>query len=131
MIVDTSALLAVVFEESDAAVFARAILEAPRPSMSAATLLEAWIVTDGRRSDVLSTKAGEIVRELGIDVVPLTNLHADLARDAYRRFGKGNHPAALNFGDCIAYALSAANGEPLLFKGDDFARTDVTPALQR
>jgi ribonuclease VapC len=58
-------------------------------------------------------------------------LHADLARDAYRRFGKGNHPAALNFGDCIAYALSAANGEPLLFKGDDFARTDVTPALQR
>lgn len=131
MIVDTSALLSVVFDEADAPLYARAMLDSPSASISAGNVLEAFIVTDGRRNDILSAKAGEIVEGLRLEIVPLTDIHVVLARQAYREYGKGNHPAALNFGDCIAYALAKATGEPLLFKGNDFSRVDVRAALIR
>ena len=130
MIVDTSALLAVLFAEGDAERYADAIAGADVRLISAANYLEAGIVVDnqigaaaGRQLDALISRSG-----LGVQVV--TREHADIARQAYLDFGKGNHPAGLNFGDCFAYALSKTTGLPLLFKGDDFSGTDVAAALE-
>lgn len=97
--------------------------------LSAANYLEAAIVLDAKRSGPAGERLDVMIEELGIAVVPVTIEQARLAREAYRRFGKGNHPARLNFGDCFAYALSKATGEPLLFKGEDFRQTDVEPAI--
>ena len=129
MIIDTSAVLAILFAEVDAPRFADAIARAPVRLISAANFLEAGIVVDnqigaaaGRQLDVLLSRA-----EIHVEAV--TREHADLARQAYLDFGKGNHAAGLNFGDCFAYALARTTGLPLLFKGNDFARTDVASAL--
>lgn len=98
--------------------------------MSAANLLEAAIVMDGPRDAVASQKFDEFIEAAGILIEPVTAAQAHIARTAYRRFGRGSgHPARLNFGDCFAYALAIESGEPLLFKGQDFARTDVVSAL--
>ena len=128
MIIDTSALLAILFAEDDAEAYARAIAGAETRLLSAANYLETGIVIDqqinptaGRQLDALVTRA-----QIGIESV--TREQADLARQAYVDFGKGNHPAGLNFGDCFAYALAKATGLPLLFKGDDFSRTDLRSA---
>lgn len=97
--------------------------------MSAVTYFEFGLVADRVGDAAVSEAAFDWIDDLGVEVVPVTATGARLARDAYRRFGKGNHPARLNFGDCFAYALSKESGEPLLFKGEDFALTDVASAL--
>ena len=124
MIVDTSAVLAVLFREPDAERFATAILTAAPCRMSVANLLEASILI-GSRGDVDGADLDALVDEAGIELMPVTHEQVEVARLAWRRYGKGNHPAALNFGDCFAYALAQQIGEPLLFKGEDFVLTDV------
>ena len=127
MIVDTSAVLAVLFGEPDAERYARAILTASPCRMSVASLLEASIVIGGR-GQATDVELDSFVEEAEIELSPVTGEQVEAARHAWRRFGKGNHEAALNFGDCFAYALARTSGEPLLFKGDDFTRTDVETA---
>ncbi len=132
MIVDTSALIAILRAESDAARFAAALAAAAETGdvrMSVVNYLEAAVLVDAARDAVASRRFDQLVRAAEIVLVPATAAHAQLARAAYRDFGKGSgHPARLNFGDCFAYALAAESGESLLFKGDDFVHTDVTRA---
>jgi ribonuclease VapC len=129
MIVDTSALIAVLRGEPDAPRFAGALAaRAEAKRLSAANYLEAAIVIDGSRDPIASRRLDEVIARANIGIETVTPEHAQIARAAYRDFGRGSgHPAALNFGDCFAYALAKATGEPLLFKGSDFAQTDVTP----
>ena len=130
MIIDTSAILAILRDESDARVYAEAIENAASRRVSAGTLLEAGIVLDAADDAVVSRSLDELLELAGIVVEPVTEQQARIGREAYREFGKGRgHPAQLNFGDCFAYALAHATGEPLLFKGSDFASTDVRSAL--
>ncbi len=130
MIVDTSAVVAVVRQEPDAARYERALSEDGPHRMSAATYLETGIVVDGYRDPVASRQLDVLLRAAGVRIESLTEAQARIAREAYRDFGKGSgHPAGLNLGDCFAYALAKDFDEPLLFKGDDFGHTDVTPAL--
>ncbi len=128
MIVDTSAVLAILFDEPDADRYARAIAAAPRCRMSVAGFLEVAIVLESRAGSEAAHELDRFLERAAIELAPVTADHAQAARRAWRRFGKGNHPAGLNFGDCLAYALAEATGEPLLFKGGDFARTDVEAA---
>lgn len=127
MIIDTSAVLAILFHEEDAAHYARMIATATPCRLSVANLLEASIVI-GARGDTTDMELDHFVEEAEIELIPVTVEHTQCAREAWRRFGKGNHPAGLNFGDCFAYALALTTGEALLFKGDDFSRTDVEAA---
>lgn len=128
MIIDTSALIAILRDEPEARFCAMAIESAAQRRVSAANFLEAAVVIDGSRDPVASRRFDELVREARLSVEPVTEAQARIARDAYRDFGKGSgHPAQLNFGDCFAYALAKATGEPLLFKGNDFTHTDITP----
>ena len=129
MIVDSSALLAILYREPDAARFEQAIATTPNCRISVANALEASIVVEGRGGVAAADELDAFLETTGIELAPVTAEHFVAARRAWRRFGKGNHPAALNFGDCFAYALAEATGEPLLFKGDDFARTDIVSAL--
>lgn len=130
MIVDTSILVCLLREEPETPQFLSILLgQYGNLKMASANYLEAAIVIDANDDSVLSGRLDQLVAHFGIEVVPVTQEQARIARAAYRRFGKGHHPAALNFGDCFAYALAMETGEPLLFKGDDFARTDVIPAL--
>ncbi|MDE2666018.1 MAG: type II toxin-antitoxin system VapC family toxin [Acidobacteriota bacterium] len=128
MIVDTSAVLAVLFAEADAEYYARSIIETSPCRISAANLLEAAIVVESRSGLAAGHELDVFLERAGIELVPVTPQQVEAARRAWRRFGKGNHPAGLNFGDCFAYALADATGEPLLFKGKDFAQTDIEPA---
>lgn len=130
MVVDSSALLAVILGEPDAEGFREAIAGAAELKISTISVLEASLVLDARFG-------GGAVRELdlllaagGFQLVPFDAEQLRFARRAWRRFGRGNHPAALNMGDCASYALAKCAGEPLLFKGNDFARTDIAPALK-
>ncbi|MBB4665141.1 type II toxin-antitoxin system VapC family toxin [Conexibacter arvalis] len=130
MIVDTSALIAILFAEEDADRYAHAIEAAQQRAISAASYVEAGAVVDRAGDPVASRRLDELLAVAGIEVAPVTAEHGRTAREAYRDFGKGSgHPAGLNFGDCFAYALAKARGEPLLWKGDDFGHTDVTAAL--
>lgn len=130
MIVDTSAVIAILRGEADADRYVEALSTATAPLMSAATYLETAVVVDGNRDPVLSGRLDDLLDAAEISVEPVTRGQAEIARRAYRDFGKGSgHPARLNFGDCFAYALARDTGAPLLFKGDDFSRTDVLPAL--
>jgi ribonuclease VapC len=129
MVVDTSALVAIFLLEPEAEQFAHAILEAPRSAISAANLLEACIILDARVGHQDSSELDEFIASVGLEVEPVTVDQVRVARQAYRTYGRGNHPAALNFGDCFAYALAKTTGLPLMFKGDDFAQTDITPAI--
>ena len=130
MIIDSSALVAVLRAEGDAAIYAVAIEAAQEPRISAVNYVEAAVVIDGRRDPVASRRFDDAVREAGIIIEPLDEEQARTAREAYRDFGRGSgHPARLNFGDCFAYALARCRGEPLLFKGGDFAQTDIASAL--
>ena len=128
MIVDSSAVLAILFSEPDARRHAGAIMVASPCRMSVANVLEASIVVERRGGDTAAHELDTLLESAAIELVPVTVEHLEAARRAWRRFGKGNHPAALNFGDCFAYALAKATGEPLLFKGDDFAQTDIEAA---
>jgi ribonuclease VapC len=130
VIVDTSALIAILVGEAERDTMIGLILEAPSARMSAANYLEAAVVVDRRGDPVLSRRLDELIDALGIEVVDLTMAQAILGRAAYRDFGKGTgHRAQLNLGDCFAYALASEAREPLLFKGDDFTPTDVRPAM--
>ena len=128
MIVDSSAVLAILFSEPDARRHAGAIMAASPCRMSVANVLEASIVVERRGGDTAAHELDTLLESAEIELVPVTIEHLEAARRAWRRFGKGNHPAALNFGDCFAYALAKATGEPLLFKGEDFAQTDIEAA---
>jgi ribonuclease VapC len=126
MIIDSSALLAIVRREPEAQWFVEAIRSVPAPRMSAANYLEASIVIDGARNPVASRRFDEVVEELSIVIEPVTPEQARIARQAYRDFGKGSgHPAQLNFGDCFAYALAIDTRESLLYKGNDFTHTGL------
>lgn len=130
MIIDTSALIAILRDEPDGPAHTRAIEDAAVRRISAGTLFEATIVTDASADPVAGRKLDELLDAMGIVIEPVTAEQARIGREAYRDFGRGNgHPAQLNFGDCFAYALAATTGEPLLFKGADFAHTDVRSAL--
>jgi ribonuclease VapC len=132
LIVDTSALIAILRDEPDAARYVEALASASSVRMSAANYVEAAIVVDANRDPVLSRRLDDLLVAAEVSVEPVTKEHADIARAAYRDFGKGSgHPAGLNFGDCFSYALARASGRPLLFKGEDFSRTDVESALRR
>ena len=128
MIVDTSALMAILFREEDAERYDRAIAEAPRRRMSVVNFLEAAIVLESRSGAAAGHELDAFLEEARVELAPVTPDHAEAARRAWRRFGKGNHPAGLHFGDCFSYALAEATGEPLLFKGRDFAFTDIEAA---
>jgi len=131
VIVDSSAVLAILRAEPDAGKYARAIQEASTRRISAANFLEAAIVIDGSRDPIASRRFDDFLREARFLIEPVTEDQARIAREAYRDFGKGSgHPAQLNFGDCFAYALAAAVHEPLLFKGKDFSHTDITAVLE-
>jgi ribonuclease VapC len=129
MVVDTSALLALAFLQPDAERFLEAFEGADVRLISAASALEAAIIADQRSGAGASDDLDDLMARLGLEIKPVDVAQIRIAREAYRRYGKGNHPAALNFGDCFAYALAKLTGLPLLFKGDDFARTDLVAAF--
>jgi ribonuclease VapC len=129
VILDSSAIVAILFDEQEAPVLAAAIGEAETLAVSAATLMETTMVAEGRTRLSMREKLDDLLATVKPEVVAFTAEHAEIARAAWRRFGKGRHPAKLNLGDCFAYALAEARGEPLLFKGEDFARTDVRRAV--
>ncbi|MGA2438679.1 MAG: type II toxin-antitoxin system VapC family toxin [Acidobacteriaceae bacterium] len=128
MVIDSSALLAIFLEEPDASIYASAILNDRIRLISAATLAEASIVAIRRRQPDPIAALDILTTRLRLVVIPVDHEQALLARDGFRRFGKGRHPAGLNFGDCFSYALAKQRGEPLLFKGNDFSQTDVLVA---
>ena len=125
MVLDTSAILAVLLNEPDAEAFRRAIEADPIRLLSAANLVETAIVIEARVGEAGGRELDLLVHKAAIEIVAVDVAQADFARHAYRQFGKGRHLAGLNYGDCFAYALSQSSGEPLLFKGDDFSKTDV------
>ena len=128
MIVDSSAILAILFNEGDADRYARAIADADACRISAANFVEVAIVVEAQTKASGSRQLDAFFRRAGIVIEPVTEEQAHLARQAYTDFGKGRHRAGLNFGDCFAYALAKATDEPLLFKGQDFKKTDVASA---
>jgi ribonuclease VapC len=129
MVIDTSALVAILFGEPDAERFARALDGALLRLISAVTRVELSFVVEGCRGETGRADLELLMSEGGSDIVAVTPQQAGIAIDAFRRFGRGRHAAALNIGDCFAYALAAATDDVLLFKGGDLARTDVRPAL--
>lgn len=128
MVVDTSAIMAILLRETDAASYAEAITLADSSVLSAGSYLEAGVVTLRRIGPDGLPELQDILETLAVKIMPVTLEQARLAVAAYERFGKGRHPAGLNYGDCFSYALAAARGEPLLAKGDDFVRTDAVMA---
>lgn len=129
MVVDTSAALAILFAEADALDYANAMEAAPQRLMSNVTAFECTMVAFARGGDSLLRSLDQLLFEADIDFRSFDAAQSAIARDAFIRFGKGNHPARLNFGDCCSYALSKMTATPLLFKGADFRLTDVVPAL--
>jgi ribonuclease VapC len=125
MVLDTSALLVLLLNEPEAEDFRAALEDDTTRLVSAATLLEAALVIEARKGEPGGRELDALVQKAEVVVVPVEADHVVEARRAYRRFGKGHHPASLNFGDVFAYALARIAGEPLLFKGHDFAKTDV------
>jgi ribonuclease VapC len=125
MVIDTSALAAIFFHEPERDVFRNATVAASSRLISAATVLEAGMVIEGRRGGGAGREFDLFIVRAQIKIVPIDAELADLARSAWRKYGKGRHPAGLNFGDCFSYALAKATGEPLLAKGTDFTKTDA------
>ncbi len=127
MILDTSALLAVLFGEKDAETYARAISNAEVCRISAVTFVEVSVVVEAQTGDAGSRQWDSFFRTAGLSIEPVTEEQAYIARQAWSDFGKGRHSAGLNFGDCFSYALAKVSAEPLLFKGDDFSKTGIPP----
>lgn len=128
MILDSSAVVAIMLREPEYESLLTRIASAPRVGIGAATLLEAGIVLSARLQQDARGRLARLLQESGISVVPITDAHFGVAMDAWLRFGKGRHPAGLNFGDCLAYATAVVAGEPLLCVGDDFPQTDCVLA---
>jgi ribonuclease VapC len=128
MVIDTSALLAILFEEPESDAIARAITSDPHRLASAFTVVETGIVVEARKGEAGGRELDLLLHRIGLEPVPFTSSRGEVAREALRRFGSGKHPVNLNIGDCCAYALSRVSGEPLLYKGDDFTKTDVSRA---
>jgi len=131
MVLDTSALIAVLLDEPEAVAFRLAIEADPIRLLSAATLVETSIVIEARVGDAGGRELDRLLQKADVEVVAVDAEQAELARHAFRTFGKGRHAAGLNYGDCFSYALSQSSGEPLLFKGGDFAQTDVAALTPR
>lgn len=130
MIVDSSAVVAILKKEKEADDFRRLISRALPARLSAASYLEVGIVLDKSRDPALTRSVDEFIARSAIGIEPVTERQALIAREAYRDYGRGSgHPAGLNFGDCFAYALARDKAEPLLYKGDEFRHTDIWPAL--
>lgn len=128
MVIDTSVLAAIAFNEPEAAAFRERIADDPVRLISAATVLEAAMVIETRLGEAAGADLDLWLYKAEVEIVPVTAEHADRARRAWRRYGKGRHPASLNYGDCFCYALAALSGEPLLYKGNDFSQTDIEAA---
>lgn len=128
LVLDPSAPIALLKNEPEAPRLLATMLEASVLSMASASLVEAGIVAERLRGGGGAAELDTLLVQLDVSIVPFTERHAELARSAFRRFGKGRHPAGLNFGDCFSYALARALGEPLLFVGSDFSQTDVQVA---
>jgi ribonuclease VapC len=125
MVIDTSALAAIFFAEPERQLFLAAITAAETRLLSAASVLETGIVLEGRQGEAAGREFDLFVVRANLQIVPVDAEQAELARSAWRKFGKGRHPAALNYGDCFSYALAKSTGDPLLAKGTDFALTDI------
>jgi len=125
VIVDSSALIAILTDEPERAAMVEAVLSTPQRTMSAATWLESAMVVDARNDPVLSRRFDDAILTFDIEIGPVTPAHALTARRAFTDFGKGRHRAGLNFGDCFSYALASTQDEPLLCKGNDFRHTDI------
>ena len=128
MVVDSSAFVAFVLHENERQIFEELILGSASASMSVVSLVESTIALLNRIDGFNPSEMDEFVSELGIDVRPVDLDQGRIARSAFVRYGRGRHVAKLNFGDCFAYALAKAGDDTLLFKGDDFAKTDIVPA---
>jgi ribonuclease VapC len=125
MVIDTSAIVAILEDEPEGASFVRLVAADAIRLLSAVSRVECTCVIEGRRRAAGRAELDLFLREAAIEIAPITADQAGIACEAFRRFGRGRHPASLNIGDTFAYALAKATGEPLLFKGDDFARTDI------
>jgi ribonuclease VapC len=130
MVIDTSAIIAILFDEPERKRFAELLESAEMRFVSAVTRVEAAFVMEGRKGEAGRERLDRFFRMTDPEIVPVTPEQAEMAVDAFRRFGRGRHPAALNIGDCFAYALARATGEQLLFKGGDFGQTDIVPAVE-
>ena len=131
MVIDTSALIAILQDEPERAEFNRAIEAAERRALSVVSFVEASMVIETRYGADGIRDLDLLIAKAGIELVPVDTNQAHAARNAFRIYGKGRHPAGLNFGDCFPYALARTEGEPLLFKGLDFSKTDVAPVAER
>ncbi len=129
MVVDTSALLAIFLAEPERKQFLEVITQGDTRYISAANVLETGIVLEARRGEAAGREFDLFLRQAKLEVVPVDSDHIEIARLAWRKYGKGRHAAGLNFGDCFTYALAKAMGEPILFKGEDFTHTDLSPAI--
>ena len=131
MVIDTSALIAILFGEPEALSFSRAVADESRKLISAFNALETGIVVEARKGETGGRELDLLLHRAQIEIVAMNADQAELARAAWRKYGKGNHPAGLNIGDCCAYALAKYSGEPLLFKGNDFGQTDIRAAITK
>ena len=125
MVVDTSAVIAVLLGESETEAFARVLANDSKKMISAFNALESAIVIETKKGEAGGRELALLLHHAGIETIPLNRDQTEFALSAWRKYGKGNHPAGLNIGDCCAYALAKYSGEPLLFKGQDFSRTDI------
>ena len=128
IVIDSSAIVAILLDEPERAAFRRTIADADGARMSAASLVETTMVIEGRLGDEGASELDTFLLHADIEIAPVDERRAKFARTAWRRYGKGRHPAGLKFGDCFAYAEAAIDGSPLLFKGDDFGKTDLIAA---
>jgi len=131
MVVDTSALIAILFGEPETESFVQALVNDPKKMISAFNILETAIVVEAKKGEPGGRELDLLVHRARIEIIPLNGDQVELALAAWRKYGKGNHPAGLNIGDCCAYALAKYSGEPLLFKGRDFSQTDIRPVIDR
>jgi ribonuclease VapC len=131
MVVDTSALIAILFGEPETESFVQALVNDPKKMISAFNILESAIVVEAKKGEAGGRELDLLVHRARIEIIPLNTDQVEVALAAWRKHGKGNHPAGLNIGDCCAYALAKYSGEPLLFKGRDFSQTDIRPVIER